>query len=119
MHGDLTLALSRKRLSHACVFRKDTVRKVGGLSKRHLGQPFLSAGPAVIYNFNYSGRNRQPVPASATPVCWGFISYFLSSFASATRACWPASDTALMNASALFGAATLPERMLRNIMCLP
>ena|ERR1700731_543545 len=51
--------------------------------------------------------------------------YFLSSlaslvsFASAIRACWPASATAFRNAAALLGVVALPERMLRNIMCLP
>ena len=45
--------------------------------------------------------------------------YFLSSLASAIRACRPASDTAFMNTSALFGVATLPDRMLRNSVLLP
>ncbi|SRR5258708_5651821 len=51
--------------------------------------------------------------------------YFLSSlasfasFASAIRACWPAPETAFRNAAALLGVVALPERMLRNIMCLP
>ena len=51
--------------------------------------------------------------------------YFLSclaslvSFASAIRACWPASETAFGNATALLGVVALPERMLRNIMGLP
>ena len=45
--------------------------------------------------------------------------YFLSAIASAMLACWPASDTALMNASALLGVDALPERMLRNFMFLP
>src|ERR1041384_2199659 len=49
----------------------------------------------------------------------GLPIYFLSSLASAMFACCPAFDTAFMNASALLGVDTLPERMLRNIMCLP
>src|SRR5580698_7263312 len=45
--------------------------------------------------------------------------YFLFSLASATFDCCPASDTAFRNASVLAGAGTLPERMLRNIICFP
>jgi hypothetical protein len=42
--------------------------------------------------------------------------YFLSSLTSAMCACCPASDTAFINASALFGVGALPERMLWNVM---
>ena len=45
--------------------------------------------------------------------------YFLSSWSSAMCACWPASDTAFKNASALRGVVALPERMLRKVMRLP
>ncbi len=47
------------------------------------------------------------------------LNYFFSSLASAMLACWPALDTAFTNASALSGVATFPERIFRNIMCLP
>jgi len=60
------------------------------------------------------------VPASHNRAADSFqCSYFASSFASAILACWPASETAFRKASALRGVAAFPERMLRNIMCLP
>ena len=37
----------------------------------------------------------------------------------AVFACWPAADTAFIKAFALAGVAVLPERMVRNAMCLP
>ena len=54
---------------------------------------------------------------SERAVTW--CAYLLSSLASAIFACQPASEMAFMKASALAGVAALPERMLRNIMCLP
>src|SRR5436305_5660948 len=47
------------------------------------------------------------------------VYYFFSSLASAMLACWPALETAFTNASALSGVDTFPERIFRNIMCLP
>jgi hypothetical protein len=62
------------------------------------------------FGVSVSAKSRSP-----TASC----DYLLSSLASATRAWWPASETALTNASALAGVAALPERMLRNIMWWP
>lgn len=50
---------------------------------------------------------------------YSFFVYLLSSLASAMWAWFPASDTAVTNALPLAGVDALPERMLRNIMCLP
>jgi len=52
-------------------------------------------------------------------VQWVYLAIYFLSCASAIRACWPASDTAFINASAILGVDTLPERMLRNFMFLP
>jgi hypothetical protein len=65
-------------------------------------------------------RNRTRVSVSLKkPPRKLTTAYFLSSLASAMRACWPASVTAFKNASTLFGVGPFPERMVRNSMCLP
>jgi hypothetical protein len=73
----------------------------------------------AIVKLSCADRNRYAVPASYKSLTSSRCNYRLPSFASAILACWPASDTALMNAFALAGVAAFPERMLRNIMCLP
>jgi hypothetical protein len=64
-------------------------------------------------------RNHTLVPGHAKSRPVGSRAYFFSSLASARLACWPALETAFTNASALSGVDTRPERMFRNIMCLP
>ena len=78
-------------------------------------QPFLHAH-LQFWMLTETGMPSRPAEfAYSTSSC----SYFLSSFTSAIRACLPAPVTAFTNASALFGVDALPERMARNVMCLP
>src|ERR1700687_489983 len=118
--------------------RFQILRKIGGLSKRQ-DRPETKTGYLRAQNLpesafhisalrkskttsvNRTDRNQCVVPAKPQSVLLTSPdgTYFLSSLASATFAFSPASDTALRNASALRGVATLPERMLRNNMCLP
>jgi hypothetical protein len=95
----------------------NSLRSVLGLAER----VWIAVPHAILALHNTAGTDtwfRHGVQSNA-PAGSLECDYFLSSSASATRACWPASDTAFMNASALLGVAAFPERILRNFMCFP
>src|ERR1700674_4762512 len=118
--------------------RFQILRKIGGLSKRQ-DRPetktcYLHAQnlPETAFHIsalrnskttsvNRTDRNQCVVPAKPQSVLLTSPdgTYFLSPLASAMRACSRASATACMNGSALFGVDTLPDKILRNSMCLP
>jgi hypothetical protein len=94
-----------------------------------LGSPGGSTGTAWLWDVVLrvvptadDGNNAALSSATSGLMTASNAIYFLSSlasFASAIRACWPASETALRNAAALLGVVALPETMLRNRLSGP